>query len=183
MAREERGKSKDCGGPSARQHGDMETASARGSPLTLAALIALPLQAGILGSLLTSSEVRGWYTTLAKPPFNPPSWVFGPVWTTLYVLMGVSLWLVWRSPAPEARATKVAWFAMLALNAAWSPLFFGMHRPDLALVDITLYLATLVALLRLLRRQSRPAFWLQVPHLAWVSFAAVLNAAIWWLNR
>lgn len=157
--------------------------SRRGSLATLAVLIALPLQAGILGSLLTMGEVRGWYTTLAKPSFNPPSWVFGPAWTALYVLMAVSIWLVWRSPAPEARLTKVTWFLMLACNAAWTPLFFGMHRPDLALVDIALYLVALGALTRLLWSQSRLAAWLQLPHVLWVLFASVLNAAIWWLNR
>lgn len=155
----------------------------RGNLPTLAGLIALPLLAGALGSLSTMSEVRTWYTTLAKPSFNPPSWVFGPVWTLLYILMGVSLWLVWRSPAPDSRATKLAWFTMLALNAAWTPLFFGLHRPDLALLDIAIYLVALSALIRLLWTQSRLAAWLQVPHLAWVTFAALLNAAIWWLNR
>jgi len=155
----------------------------RGSLPTLAGLLALPMASGALGSLATMSEVRGWYTTLDKPVFNPPSWVFGPVWTTLYVLMALSIWLVWRSPAPGARATKVAWFTMLALNAAWSPLFFGLHRPDLALIDIALYLMALAALIRLLWDQSRLAAWLQIPHLAWVTFAGVLNASIWWLNR
>ncbi len=157
--------------------------SLRGNWLTLAGLIALPLLAGTLGSLSTMSEVRGWYTTLAKPSFNPPSWVFGPVWTTLYVLMAVSIWLVWRSPAPEARMTKITWFIMLACNAAWSPLFFGLHRPDLALIDIALYLVALGALTRLFWSQSRLAFALHLPHVLWVAFAAVLNGAIWWLNR
>lgn len=161
----------------------METTPPRGSLATLTGLIALPFAAGLLGSLATLSEVRGWYASLAKPAFNPPSWVFGPVWTTLYVLMGVSIWLIWRSAAPEARATRVAWFVMLALNAAWSPLFFGMHRPDLALADLALYLVALGALTRLLWAQDRLAAWLQLPHLLWVSFAGVLNAAIWWLNR
>ena len=157
--------------------------SPRGNWPTLAGLMALPFSAAILGSLSTMSGVRGWYTTLAKPGFNPPSWVFGPVWTALYVLMAVSIWLVWRSPAPEARMTKISWFAMLACNAAWSPLFFGLRRPDLALVDIALYLVSLGALTRLLWSQSRLAAWLQLPHVLWVVFAGVLNAAIWWLNR
>ena len=161
----------------------MDRPTSRGNLPTLAGLLVLPLLAGALGSLATMSEVRGWYTTLAKPSFNPPSWVFGPVWTTLYVLMAVSLWLVWRSTAPEARRTKLVWFAMVGLNAAWSPLFFGLHRPDLALADLVLYLGTLVWLVRLLRRQSQLAAWLQLPHLAWVTFAGALNAAVWWLNR
>lgn len=161
----------------------METPSARGNLPVLAGLITLPLVAAALGALATMDVVRGWYATLAKPTFNPPNWVFGPVWTVLYVLMAVSLWLVWRSPAPQARTTKIAWFAMLALNAAWSPLFFGLHRPDLALVDLALYLAALGALTRLLWTQSRLAAWLQLPHLLWVAFAGALNASIWWLNR
>jgi tryptophan-rich sensory protein len=154
-----------------------------GSKVTLGILVGLTLFVGGLGSFATASEIQGWYTTLQKPDFNPPNWVFGPVWTTLYILMAVSLWLIWRAPSPLSGLTKKTWFVMLALNSAWSLLFFRAHSPGLALIDIGLYLVALAALIKLLGQQSRLAAWLQLPHLLWVSYAAVLNATIWLLNR
>ncbi len=154
-----------------------------GSKVTLGILVGLTLFVGGLGSFATASEIQGWYTTLQKPDFNPPNWVFGPVWTTLYILMAVSLWLIWRAPSPLSGLTKKTWFVMLALNSAWSLLFFRAHSPGLALIDIGLYLVALAALIKLLSQQSRLAAWLQLPHLLWVSYAAVLNATIWLLNR
>jgi tryptophan-rich sensory protein len=154
-----------------------------GSKVTLGILVGLTLFVGGLGSFATVSEIQGWYTTLQKPDFNPPNWVFGPVWTTLYILMAVSLWLIWRAPSPPSGLTKKTWFVMLALNSAWSLLFFRAHSPGLALIDIGLYLVALSALIKLLSQQSRLAAWLQLPHLLWVSYAAVLNATIWLLNR
>jgi tryptophan-rich sensory protein len=154
-----------------------------GSKVTLGILVGLTLFVGGLGSFATASEIQGWYTTLQKPDFNPPNWVFGPVWTTLYILMAVSLWLIWRAPSPLSDLTKKTWFVMLALNSAWSLLFFRGHSPGLALIDIGLYLVALSALIKLLSQQSRLAAWLQLPHLLWVSYAAVLNATIWLLNR
>jgi tryptophan-rich sensory protein len=154
-----------------------------GSKVTLGILVGLTLFVGGLGSFATASDIQGWYTTLQKPDFNPPNWVFGPVWTTLYILMAVSLWLIWRAPSPLSGLTKKTWFVMLALNSAWSLLFFRAHSPGLALIDIGLYLVALAALIKLLSQQSRLAAWLQLPHLLWVSYAAVLNATIWLLNR
>ncbi len=161
----------------------MQQPATHGTKVTLGMLIGLTLSVGGLGSFATASEIQGWYATLQKPAFNPPNWVFGPVWTTLYVLMAISLWLIWRSPSPLRSLTKKTWFVMLALNSIWSLLFFRAHSPGLALVDIGLYLVTLAALIKLLSQQSRLAAWLQLPHLLWVSYAAVLNAAIWSLNR
>jgi tryptophan-rich sensory protein len=160
----------------------MHLPSSPGSKVTLGILVGLTLFVGGLGSFATVSEIQGWYTTLQKPSFNPPNWAFGPVWTTLYVLMAVSLWLVWRAPTPLSDLTKKTWFVMLALNSAWSLLFFRAHSPGLALIDIGLYLVALAALIKLLSQQSRLAAWLQLPHLLWVSYAAVLNATIWLLN-
>jgi tryptophan-rich sensory protein len=154
-----------------------------GSKVTLGILVGLTLFVGGLGSFATASDIQGWYTTLQKPDFNPPNWVFGPVWTTLYILMAVSLWLIWRAPSPLSDLTKKTWFVMLALNSAWSLLFFRAHSPGLALIDIGFYLVALAALIKLLSQQSRLAAWLQLPHLLWVSYAAVLNATIWLLNR
>ena len=108
---------------------------------------------------------------------------FGPVWTTLYLLMAYSMWLVWEARSDLRAVTKLTFGGMLVANALWSLLFFGLQRPGLALVDLILYFVLLVLWYRQLRAQDRLAAWLQLPHLAWVAFAGVLNAAIWWLNQ
>lgn len=125
-----------------------------------------------------------WYAGLAKPPFNPPSWVFGPVWTVLYVLMAVAAWLIWkdRGSVVAAAAPLAAWLTQLVLNALWSWLFFGLHRMDLALVDIVALWFAIVVTIALFWRVLHAAAWLLVPYLAWVSFAMVLNGALWRLN-
>ncbi len=153
--------------------------------LRLLGSLAVPLLAGALGGWATARGVGGWYPTLVKPPFNPPAWVFGPVWTTLYVLMGVALFLVlekgWRSPGVPAAAS---WFgAQMALNALWSFLFFGARSPGLALLGIVFLWIFLLRTLLLFLRLDRRAGWLLVPYLGWVTFAGVLNLAIWHLNR
>lgn len=147
--------------------------------------VALPLGVGALGALATMDGVRTWYPTLVRPSFAPPSWVFGPVWTTLYVMMGVASWLVWRtgSARPEVRSALTVYGVQLALNLAWSWLFFGLHQPLPALVDIVVLLALIVVTARRFARIDRAAGALLVPYLAWVSFATALNAAFWWLNR
>jgi len=139
--------------------------------------VALPLLAAALGGLFGPDA---WYAALAKPSWNPPPWVFPPVWTALYLAMGIAAWLVWRT---GSRGWPLAlWSAQLVLNALWTPLFFGLHRPDLAFADIVvlwvLVAATVVAFWRV-----RPAAGaLLAPYLAWITFAAALNAAIWRLN-
>jgi len=161
----------------------METPASRGSVVTLVALLGLTLGLGALGSLATVPQIPGWYAQLQKPAFNPPNWIFGPVWTTLYVLMAVSIWRVWRSTHADALKTKVAFFLMLLLNAAWSPVFFALHRPDLSLWIIYFYVGALALLIRNLWRHDRLAAALQFPHLAWVLFATALNSAIASLNK
>jgi tryptophan-rich sensory protein len=161
----------------------METPPLRGSAVTLAGLMILTLGIGGLGSMATMSEIPTWYAQLKKPTFNPPNWIFGPVWTTLYVLMAVSVWRVWRSTHADALKTKIAFFLMLLLNAAWSPVFFALHRPDLALWIIYFYVGALAVLIRYLWRQDRLAAALQFPHLGWVLFATALNSAIASLNQ
>lgn len=136
--------------------------------------------AGISGAS-TSGSVRGWYMTVAKPTWNPPSWVFGPVWTALYATMAVAAWLVWRKTGWSG--PLVWWAVQLALNAAWSPLFFGLHRIDLALVDIVALWVTIAGTTVAFWRVSPVAGGLFVPYLAWVSFATVLNFTLWRLNR
>ena len=137
------------------------------------------------GGLLTSPAIRsGWYGSLQKPVFNPPAWVFGPVWTALFLLMAVSAWLVWeKAHEKPVKIPLVLFYAQLLLNVTWSGLFFGMGRPGLAFAEI-LVLWTLIAVVTVLFfRVRRTAGLLFVPYLAWVSFALMLNGSIWWLNR
>ena len=121
-----------------------------------------------------------WYAGLAKPSFNPPGWIFGPVWTVLYVLVALA---GWRTFERDRRSWPMGlWWAQLALNFLWSPVFFAAHRIGLAVVVIPLMLAAILAFIVMAWRKDRVAAWLFVPYAAWVSFASVLNAAIWMLN-
>ena len=128
--------------------------------------------AGGLGAVATTPEIDGWYRTVVKPEWNPPDWVFGPVWTTLFVLMGISAWLVWKPAGLKGASTSLSLFAVqLILNVAWSWIFFGMHQIGWAVVEIViLWLAILVTTVAYFRR-SKPAGWLLVPYLSWVTFA------------
>ena len=151
----------------------------------LAIFLSMCLGAEVVGGLLTTPAIRsGWYGLLEKPVFQPPAWVFGPVWTMLYVLMAVSAWLVWeKADEKPIKTPLVLFYVQLLLNVMWSGLFFGMGRPDLALAEI-LVLWTLIAVVTVLFfRVRRTAGLLFVPYLAWVSFALMLNGSIWWLNR
>ena len=152
--------------------------------ILLAAFAALCLGvSGIIGSA-TAESVDGWYATLRKPSFNPPDWLFGPVWTVLYLGIAVAGWRIWRSPAsPQRSAALVLYFSQLALNFAWSMLFFGARQIGLALIDVLLMLALILVCVRLFHGIDRLSAWLFVPYTAWVGFATVLNASIWWLNR
>ena len=135
-----------------------------------------------IGGLLTATSVSSWYLQLDRPSWNPPGWLFGPVWTTLYALMAVSVWLVWRASDKSKRAITV--FAIqLGLNLLWSALFFGLRSPGLALLEILLLLAMITLTIVEFSRLNRLAAALLVPYLLWTSFAAVLNGAIYMLNR
>lgn len=125
-----------------------------------------------------------WYLSLNKPTWNPPSWVFAPVWTTLYILMAVAAWMIWkRGGLREQRRPLGMFLLQLALNAAWTPIFFGLHQIGWAFVVILfLWLAILLTILAF-RSRNEIAAWLLVPYLAWVTFASILNFAIWELNR
>lgn len=151
--------------------------------LTLAVL--LPLVVGMVGSFSTMDSVRTWYPALVRPSFAPPSWVFGPVWTALYLMMGVASWLVWRqgSSKPEVRSALLVYGVQLSLNLAWSWLFFGLRQPLLALIDIVVLLVLIGVTMRRFAVVSRGAAILLAPYLAWVGFATVLNGGYWWLNR
>jgi benzodiazapine receptor len=151
---------------------------------TLAAGVALCVAVGALAGLSTRAAIPGWYATLIKPSYNPPNAIFGPVWTALYILMGLAAGLVWRQPRSALRIEALACFALqLTLNFLWSLIFFRWHRIGVALAELALlWLAILSTLLWFW--QIRPlAAWLMLPYLGWVSFAAALNAAIFRLNR
>ena len=149
--------------------------------LTIALLLCYGAAAA--GGMFSAGADGGWYSDLAKPSWTPPSWVFGPVWTALYGMMAVAVWLVWLHRRQQPGDSPMVLFAVqLALNAAWSPLFFGLHRPGAAFADIVLLWLVLVATVWLFLRRSAIAGLLLVPYLLWVSFAAALNFAIWRLN-
>jgi tryptophan-rich sensory protein len=125
-----------------------------------------------------------WYASLAKPSWNPPNAIFGPVWSVLYVLMGVAAWLVWRKAGfSNAGAALILFVVQLVLNALWSYLFFGLHRPDMAFLDIVALWVVILVVAALFWRVDRIAGGLMVPYVAWVTFASYLNFVLWRLNR
>jgi len=140
--------------------------------------------AGFLGSLATTPSIGAWYKTLAKPSFSPPNAVFGPVWITLYLMMSISLFLVWRQwgAAKGVRPALIIFFVQLALNTLWSVLFFGLHQPGWAFLEIVVLWLFILLTLIVFWRLSRAAGLLLLPYLLWVSFASALNFAIWRLN-
>ncbi len=152
--------------------------------LKLIISIAVSEAAGIIGStaFTAGGSVYSWYAGLVKPALNPPAWVFGPVWITLYALMGVALWLVWKSDSTHK--IKAIWLfaAQLALNAIWSPVFFGFRSIGDALVIIVLLWAAIVLTIFIFSKVSKMAAYLLIPYILWVSFALYLNYSIWMLN-
>ncbi len=133
------------------------------------------------GTLIGVSNMPGeWYAGLTKPPFNPPNWIFGPVWSLLYVMIAVAGWRTWER-RPAGAAMQV-WFAQLAANFAWSPTFFGMQSPGLALVVVLVMLALVLLFIHLVRHRDSVSAWLFAPYAAWVAFASLLNASIVVLN-
>jgi tryptophan-rich sensory protein len=143
------------------------------------------LCAELVGGLLTAPAIRsGWYDTLAKPVFNPPAWVFGSVWTVLFLLMAVSVWLVWQQAGDKPVGIPIILFTLqLVLNVTWSGLFFGLRSPGLALMEIIVLWTLILVVTTLFYRIHLISGILMVPYLAWVSFAVVLNGFIWWMNR
>jgi tryptophan-rich sensory protein len=150
----------------------------------LAWCLLLPLCVGGVAGFFSAEAIPGWYANLNKPVFNPPNTVFGPVWTTLYLLMGYSSYRIWMLPKVTQRTTALGVYALqLALNFIWSFLFFNMRAMGLALIEIVLLWFSILWMIRLFYRIDRKAALLQIPYLLWVSFATALNAAYWWLNR
>lgn len=153
------------------------------SVAVLAGLVVLCVAVGAVGGLATSTAVTEWYPTLNRPSWRPPNWLFGPVWTALYGMMAVAMWNIWRTvPWPESGAAFSAFATQLALNAVWSPLFFGARALGAALIDIVAMWFAIAATIAVFARHSRLSAALLVPYLAWVSFATALNAWIWWMN-
>lgn len=148
----------------------------------LAVSLAASLAVSAIGGQITATSVGDWYQALAKPPLNPPDWIFAPVWITLYVLMAVAAWRVWdRGVAGAGRALRI-YALQLALNLGWTCLFFGLRRPELALIEIAALLAAILWTIAAFRGQDRIAAWLLAPYAAWVAFATYLNAGIVALN-
>jgi benzodiazapine receptor len=149
----------------------------------LVALIAVCFAAAAAGGAATYPRIEGWYATLSKPSWTPPDWVFGPVWTVLYLGMAVAAWLVWRQKGLNgARGPLILFVVQLGLNVAWSWLFFGLRNPALGFIDILLLWVAIAATLVAFLRRSLVAGLLFVPYLAWVTFAACLNYSIWQRN-
>lgn len=151
--------------------------------LKLIIAILLPMVIGGLSGFLTANSINDWYVTLNQPSFNPPNWVFGPVWTTLYLIMGISLYRIWRLPVSEERNKAIKIFALqMTLNFFWSLIFFKWHLIGLALVEIILMWLLIAAMIHHFRKLDAAAGYMNIPYLLWVSFASVLNGAYFILN-
>lgn len=145
--------------------------------------IAFPLVLGAIAGMFTSQAVPEWYSTLNRPSFNPPNWIFGPVWTTLYILMGISFFIVWKQEASKMRNLAIIVFLLqMLLNFAWSFIFFYFNMIGVALVEILLLWASIIMMLVLFYKIKPIAAWINIPYLLWVSFATVLNASYFFLN-
>ena len=151
--------------------------------LKLVASVILCQIAGFLGSLFTTPAIPTWYKTLNKPFFTPPNWIFSPVWISLFILMGISLFFVWRRQGhPQLRIALFFFFVQLILNVLWSVAFFGLRSPLLGLMDIVLLWIGILLTIQNFSKVSKFAGVLLLPYLLWVSFAALLNFSLWFLN-
>ncbi len=154
--------------------------------LRIAVVLMTCLVVGYLSGMVTKDSITTWYPTLVKPSFNPPNWIFAPVWTILYIMMGVAGGMVWNRMEQDAENVKKAFMffiIQLALNAIWSLLFFYLHNPFLSLIEIVLLWLMIFETYTQFKKIDKVAGMLLIPYLAWVSFAMVLNGSIWWLNR
>jgi translocator protein len=154
--------------------------------LRIVVVVITCLTIGYLSGMETREHITTWYPTLVKPVFNPPNWIFGPVWTALYIMMGVAGGLVWNRQSEQPELVKKAFLffiIQLGLNALWSYLFFSLHNPLLALIEIVVLLLMIFETYTQFKKIDRIAGMLFIPYLLWVSFATILNASIWWLNR
>ncbi len=146
--------------------------------------IAIPLVSGSLSGLAIADHISSWYSTLNKPSFNPPNYLFGPVWSVLYILMGIGLYLILQTPKSAMRTKSIMLFTVqLILNLSWSFIFFNAQSPFAALIIIGILWIAILMMMIYFHTLSPIASYLQIPYLLWVSFATVLNAAIWILNK
>jgi benzodiazapine receptor len=151
--------------------------------LKLILCLAIPLAIGSISGIATAAGIKSWYLTLNKPIFNPPNYLFGPVWTILYLLMGTSFYLILQTPKNEIRTRAIIIFCVqLGLNFLWSFLFFKFQLVGIAFIEILLIWASILTMVITFYKLNKTAALLQIPYLMWVSFASVLNGAIWWLN-
>ena len=146
--------------------------------------ILIPQLAAVIGSVFTMPSIEDWYANLGKPQLAPPNWVFGPAWTALFLLMGIALFIVWQKGLNKknVKAAFSIFIGQLALNVLWSIIFFGLHSPGFAFVEIVFLWFAILATIIAFAKVSKPAAWLLVPYILWVSFASYLNFMIWMLN-
>lgn len=146
--------------------------------------VAIPVAVGTTSGFFTVSGVGSWYQTINKPSWNPPGWIFGPVWTTLYIMMGIALYQVWKTDAAATlKKTAILLFALqLVLNFFWSLIFFNQHQVGWAIVEILVMWVFILLTIFAFARVNKLAAWLLVPYISWVSFASILNYTIWKLN-
>ncbi|HJX05972.1 MAG TPA: TspO/MBR family protein [Candidatus Nanoarchaeia archaeon] len=151
----------------------------------LALSILICLLAGFIGSFFTITGPGSWYANIEKPSFNPPNWVFAPVWTALFILMGIALFLVWKQgfANPQVKTALLIFAVQFILNILWSAFFFGLKSPLLAFIEIIVLWAFILLTIINFYNLSKPAGFLLIPYILWVTFAAALNFAIFWLNR
>jgi len=150
------------------------------------AALAVCFGAGGIGAIFMADDsISNWYAELQKPNITPPDWVFGPVWTILYLLMGISVFIVWNTglDKPKVKRALVLFLIQLSLNAAWTPLFFGLHLILAALIEIVLLWLAILATFLVFKRTSVRAGMLLMPYLIWVGYAVILNGSIWYLNQ
>ena len=145
--------------------------------------IAVPQVVALSGAYFTITGIDSWYQNIAKPSWNPPNWVFGPVWTILYILMGIALFIIWKSENRDRRTAIIFWVIQLVLNFLWTILFFNQRQILGAFIEMILLWIMILMTIIYFARISKLAAWLMVPYIAWVSFAALLNYAIWQLNQ
>lgn len=149
-------------------------------------MTAICIAVGYLSGIVTRESVTSWYTTIEKPSFNPPNWIFQPVWTSLYIMMGIAAGLIWQQIETKKEAVRTAlvfFFVQLALNALWSILFFGLKNPLLALIEIIVLWLMIYETFIKFNSLNKTAGYLLIPYLLWVGFATLLNGSIWWLNK
>jgi tryptophan-rich sensory protein len=153
--------------------------------LRIVTVVLICVVIGYLSGMVTRESITTWYPTLVKPVFNPPNWIFAPVWSLLYIMMGVAGGMIWNRYYENLLVKKaLGFFAIqLGLNALWSYLFFGLHNPLLALIEIVILWLMIFETYNQFKKIDKVAGFLLIPYLAWVSFATVLNGSIWWLNR